>query len=213
MGLFGYDSASERAASMQGSNAREQSRRARERDDINFQRRQEADYERRNWENKKMAFEAEQRRAAREGREPMYASPYEVPDIPTFFQEPEPVRESTGGGIPGWVWLIGAAYLLMMLLGAVMQAIVDTLGTAAVVVFNIISVLLNVGFTLVIAAVVVLTVVWLVKRAKAKGDPELLKAANMWNPLRIGKASWLVAKDLRRERAARRPTQPQEPTY
>lgn len=203
MPLFGYDSASERAADMYGKNQQRNHESARERDDINYQRRREADYERQNWENKKFTFQAELQAAQAEGRRPRYASPAEVPDIPRF-AEPEPATSSDGGGIPRWMILIAVAYIGFLALSMILTAIAEAVGPVVAVFFGAVSFIINAAFILIAVGVVVCTVLWQLKKRKAQGDPELLRTAEMWNPLKIGKAGWLVAKDLRAERRRKR---------
>jgi hypothetical protein len=190
------ESASERAARRYGENQQQKNRDINDRDDKLHARETEKTYERRNWQNKQAAFGAEQRLAYSEGRQPRYSSPYEVPDIPRAVAEP--ASESMWST---W-FVIGVGAIIV--LGVLLDFIGGLLGGVIAAVFQIISVVFSVIFWTLLIGIAALTAFWLFKRHQAGDDEEKIKAARMWNPWNIARASSGMAIDAIKERRARK---------
>lgn len=193
------DSASERSARLNGQNADRNHQNARTRDDINFLRRQEADYDKKNWDHKKMAFEAEQRLAARENRVPRFMSPAAVPDMPRPYQPPRhvPVQQEEQGGDFSWLGILAVGCVVVFF---VIPAILSMIAPVLQAAFQIIGTVLMVGAA-------GLTLTWLVMHFTAKDDPARIHRAKLWNPIRIGRVLWRFGSELLAARRARKTEQ------
>ncbi|WP_411373284.1 hypothetical protein ACLH0K_08890 [Arthrobacter sp. MPF02] len=179
---------------MNGENAQRMQQGARERDDINFQRSQEAAYQRQNWQHETMTFEAEQRQARAEGRYPMFASPAQVPDMPRG-NEGQQLPVSPFAGILGAGVIV--AGLVFVLIAALIWSVFALLAPIVGVAIRVIVLLLIVGAA-------GLTVAWLIMRLTAKDDPAKLHRAKLFNPVRVAKVLVLFVGDWYKERKGRR---------
>jgi hypothetical protein len=178
------ESASEAAARKYGENQRQKSK------DIGAHAREE-----RNWENKRDTFNAEQRNAYREGRPAIYNSPSDVPDM-----YPAESKESSSPEVAVATVLLVLIFIVPLVFGA----IGTFFGGVVAAIFNIISLIFWVIFWTLVVGVAAVTVVWLIKRHNAAGDEAKLKAARMWNPWNIARASSGMAIDAIKARRARK---------
>lgn len=197
MGWWDGESAGQRTARMYGENSQRMQQGARERDDINYQRRQEDNYQRQNWQHKTMTFEAEQQRARAERRYPIYTSPAEVPDMPRG-NEGQQVSVSPFAGI------IGAGFIVA---GLVFFLIIALLWSVFALVAPIVGVAIRVIVALLVVGAVGLTVTWLIMHFTAKDDPVKIHRAKLFNPVRVTKVLVLFLGEWLKERKARRAAQ------
>lgn len=190
MGWFS-ETAGERYARLNGENTRRMQQGARERDDINHQRSQEATYQRQNWQHKTLTFEAEQRLARSEGRYPIYASPAQVPDMPRGGEEQQ--SSSSDFTIPP----VAILAVLVIIAGSILMSILAALGP-------IVDFIIRMAILAIFVGAIALTLVWLVMHFTAKDDPEKIRRAKLFNPVRVAKVLTGFAVDSYKERKARK---------
>jgi hypothetical protein len=198
-GWFGDgESVGQRTQRMRGENAERKHQNDRLRDDINYRRATEADYEKKNWDHKTLAFQAEQRAAAKAGRLPIFMSPAMVPDMPRPFQPPraaapQPEPEQSTPMNPMLVLALVAGFVIFV----VIPTILTMLGPIIQIAFQVIGTILLVG-------VGGLTVTWLIMHFTAKDDAARIHRAKLFNPLRVAKVlwafgtEWFIARRLRK---------------
>ncbi|GAA1772225.1 hypothetical protein GCM10009712_20320 [Pseudarthrobacter sulfonivorans] len=179
-GWFGdSESVGQRTQRMRGENAERQHQNARIRDDINYRRAQEAEYEKKNWEHKTLAFQAEQRSAASAGRLPMFMSPAMVQDMPRPYQPPKPVAPQPE---PAQHTPLNPLLVIALVAGFVIFVIIPTifamLGPIIQIAFQIIGSVLLIGAA-------GLTVTWLILHFTAKDDPAKIHRAKLFDPIRV----------------------------
>lgn len=140
-------------------NRKNQERQAKE----NWDRKLQSDFIARNQIHKIATFDTERQEAFRENRPSRFRSPEDVPDL----QAPQGLVK----GPPNLAWLkwTGIVLLLLLPFGLARSAFGWLPGIIYVP----------------ILAVVLVIEIWVVKRIRAKGDPEKIANAEKWNPIAI----------------------------
>jgi hypothetical protein len=186
--LFGGSTGGERAADTRAWESQQNREHQAKMGDVNWKRKQVADFNARNHLHKKAVFETEQRVARRENRPPRLWSPEQVPDLPLppELRPPAPkVREPwrfegfTAYDLKFFKWM-GVIVLLYAPFGITLQIVGGMPGIISIPVMG----------------AVLLTEVWLVLRYLAKGNAEKLARAEKFNPVNVTKKStaWVKAK-------------------